>query len=92
MQAKIEAEYNTVQSVKDCKDCQGLENIRAMTKNSKNTNQTINRHRYEIHGIPFLQQEQQQQERSKKHIISKGAEGLLSDEESDYGLIDGFAF
>ena len=75
-----------VQSIEDCKDCQGLKKIHAMTKNRKNINATINRHRYEVHGIPIPQQ--QQQRPSKKPKKSKPS----SDEESDDGTIDGFVF
>ena len=57
-----------------------------MTKNRKNINATINRHRYEVHGIPIPQQ--QQQRPSKKPKKSKPS----SDEESDDGAIDGFVF
>ena len=49
-----------VPSIEDCKDCRGLENIRAITKNRKNINATINRHKYEVHGIPLPQPQQQQ--------------------------------
>ena len=73
-----------VPAVKDCVVCQGLEKIRAMTKNRINA--TINRHRYEVHGIPIPQQ--QQQRPSKKPKKSKPS----SDEESDDGAIDGFVF
>ena len=75
-----------VPSVEDCPDCQGQAGLRALTKNKKNINATINRHRYEVHGIPYPQQ--QQQRPSKKPKKSKPS----SDEESDDGATDGFVF
>ena len=80
------APIKTVPSIENCPDCQGQAKLRALTKNKKNINATINRHRYEVHGIPYPQQQQQQP--SKKPKISKP----LSDEESDDGAIDGFCF
>ena len=49
-----------VPSFEDCKDCRGLENIHAIAQNRKNINATINRHKYEVHGIPIPQPQQQQ--------------------------------
>ena len=46
-----------------------------IVKNKKNINKTINRHRYEVHGIPYPDQQQQQQQPSKKQKISRGAGG-----------------
>ena len=78
-------------SYKECKDCRGLENIRAFTNNRKNINATIRRHQYEVHGIPYPQQQQQQP--SKKQKISNGVGGPpLSDEDSNDGAIEGFVF
>ena len=57
-----------VQSIEDCKDCQGLKKIHAMTKNRKNIKATINRHRYEVHGIPIPQQQQQRPSKKPKKI------------------------
>ena len=54
----------TVPSKEDCPDCQGQAKLRALTKNKKNINKTIYRHRYEVHRIPYPQQ-QQQNEKTK---------------------------
>ena len=83
-------------SIEQCPDCQGQAKLWALTKNKKNINKTINRHRYEVHGIPYPQQQQQQQQQqqpSKKSKISRGAGGPPSDDEdSNDGAIDGFVF
>ena len=83
------APVNTVPSVEGCPDCPGLEKISAMTKNRKNINQTINRHKIEVHGIPIHQPQQQQPQKqpSKKQKKTRPS----SDEETDDGLIDGFS-
>ena len=62
------ANLTTVPSVEDCETSQGHAKIRALTKNKKNINRIINRHKYEVHGIPQPQQQQQQQKpRNKGH-------------------------
>ena len=86
------AAIKPVPSMEQCLDCQGKAKLWALTKNKKNINKTINRHRYEVHGIPYPQQQQQQQP-SKKSKISRGAGGPPSDDEdSNDGAIDGFVF
>ena len=85
------ATIKTVPSIEDCPDCQGQAELRALTKNKNNINKTINRHRYEVHGIPYPRKQQQQS--SKKSKISRGAGGPPSDdEESNHDAIDGFVF
>ena len=83
-------------SIEQCPDCQGQAKLWALTKNKKNINKTINRHRYEVHGIPYPQQQQQQQQQhqlSKKSKISRDAGGPPSDDEdSNDEAIDGFVF
>ena len=53
------ATVKTVPSDEDCPDCQGQAKLRALTKNKNNIKKTINRHRYEVHGIPYPQQQHQ---------------------------------
>ena len=91
------AAIKPVPSMEQCLDCQGQAKLWALTKNKRNINKTINRHRYEVHGIPYLQQpqqqQQQQQQQNKKQKISMGAGGPpSSDEESNDGAIEGFIF
>ena len=54
------APFKTVPSIEDWPDSQGQAKLRALTKNKKNINKTINRHRYEVHGIPYPDKQQQQ--------------------------------
>ena len=54
-----------------------------MTKNRKNINATINRHKYEVHGIPIPQPQQQQPQ--KQHNKKRKISTPSSDEESDDG-------
>ena len=81
-----------VPSVEDCPDCQGQAKLRALTKNKKNINKTINRHRYEVHGIPYPQQQQQQPCKTQKILRGAGGPPSLSDDESNDGAINGFVF
>ena len=88
------APIKTVPSIED-PDCQGQAKLRALTKNKKNINKTINRHRYEVHGIPMPQQQQQQQQQQpgKKQKFSNASGGPpSSDDESNDGAIEGFIF
>ena len=85
-----------VPSVEDCETSQGQAKMWALTKNKKNIKKTINRYKYEVHGISFTQPRQQQQQQkqqcSKKQKNERGAGGHPPDDESNDGTIDGFDF